>query len=154
MKSHIDKKTRYGSFAILASVAAAVLLSACGGGDGALGTDTSAAEISAGRGSQFSSTQSMRTTTHLLSSMSWSSSTPTQLAPELILTNADCSIKVQQDAAYLPKKADRSGSSDWSCTVYGTVPSDAPVNSVYTLLLKGTDDVGNVQTTQVPLRIK
>lgn len=128
-------------------------LSACGGGDGTLGSDISAAEVPANRGGQFSLTQTMKTSTHLLSSMNWQVLSPTQSAPSITLSNADCAVKIQQDSVYLPKTADHSGSSDWTCTVFGTVPSGAPANSVYSLLLTGIDDVGNTQTTKVPVRI-
>lgn len=149
----MKKQTLFRTVTMALALATTALVG-CSSGDGALGGDTSADEIQVSRGAPFSATQTMRTTTHLLSSMSWTYESPTQAAPAISLSNTNCATKIQQDAVKLPKTADNSGSSDWTCTVYGTMPSDALPNSVYNLLLTGTDDVGNFQTTKVPVRVR
>ena len=127
-------------------------LAACSSGDGTISGDNSNGEIVATRGTTVKVTKTVHTSDNKITEMKWQAISPTPNDPSLTISNADCAVKIQQEASQVVNGQTVS-LSDWTCSAYVAIPSNAPINNSYSLLLITTTASGSVQTTETPIRI-
>jgi hypothetical protein len=146
---------RLGGLSILASAA---MLSACGGGGGS-STAGATSEVVLLAGTSASVPGTMATESRLLKTMAWTVSPQNPAANNLVVSNDTCTQTAKTDQKYTPPlgtSSTRTGASTWTCNI-GVISPDASrvaTDQLYNLVLTGTDDSGNSQSSTTILRVK
>jgi hypothetical protein len=146
---------------LLIVVSAAVILTACGGGDGDSGQPSLSAasaepvktEIVLKSGAETLVEGTITTNKWLLESARWQSFAMSVAAPDLSLymRNQDCTVVTKDDQA--STILDGLGKSTWTCNL-GIVGPAVSADTLYTLLLVGRDVKGQAQTLTRTLRVQ
>jgi hypothetical protein len=156
----------------LTAIAAAIMLSACGGGgSGSSGSIGAPATPGAGTGTTPVANTltvlsgdsivvpgSMTTSVTLLKSMKWSVSPQSSNAPALVLSNDSCGVAIKNDQIFTPVPGSvgtsKTGESTWKCDLGIVAPKGVTAEATYKLLLSGTDDKGNTVTNETVLKVQ
>jgi hypothetical protein len=146
---------------LLIVVTAAVILTACGGGDGDSGQPSLSAataepiktEIVLKSGAETLVEGTITTNKWLLESAQWQYFAMSGTAPDLgpFMRNQDCIVVAKSDQA--STILDGLGQSTWTCNL-GIVGPSVSADTLYTLLLVGRDVKGQAQTLTRTLRVQ
>ena len=143
-------------FALLASVAAVTVLTACGGG-GTGGKDPvvvtnvggpAANDLTIKAGENFSFAVVAESPDNAISKLSWTMQASAN-APALALSNMDCASAERTDTP----RQNGLVSSVWKCAVSGTTPGLVEKDAVYTFTAVGTNTKSSTGSTSSVLRV-
>lgn len=155
----------------LTAIAAAIMLSACGGGggsgsSGSIGTPTNPGTgtppvsnaLTVLSGNSIVVPGTMTTSTTLLKSLKWSVSPQSSNAPALVLSNDSCGVVIKNDQVFTPVPGSvgtgKTGESTWKCDLGIVAPKGVTAEATYKLLLSGTDDKGSTTTSETVLKVQ
>jgi hypothetical protein len=142
----------------LSTIAAAVMLVACGGEGGGSISANSGSEVVLTAREATAVQGTLESVKYRLETMSWSI---TPLSPDnqvLLLVNADCASAVKNDmVAPTPSTSSSlggSGGSTWDCSLFVYSNQDVKTDALYRLQLTGLNEAGQQVSYQRTLRVQ